>query len=85
MPRYSFNIRFDGSIIEDEEGLELAGLDAAREEAVLSARSLVLEELRSGNPIGPTDGIAVSDETGHVLLTILFTEVALNVGNGSNQ
>jgi hypothetical protein len=43
MPRYTFNIRLDGGIIEDEEGLELPGLDAAREEAILSARSLVLE------------------------------------------
>jgi hypothetical protein len=55
----------------------LSGLEAAREEAVLSARSLVLEELRAGNPI------SVSDEMGQVLLTILFTEVALNVGNVS--
>lgn len=38
MPRYYFNIRQGKFLLADEEGEEFANLDAARQEAVASAR-----------------------------------------------
>lgn len=41
MSRFYFHIRHDDVLTLDEEGLELSGIDAARDEAVSSARDLV--------------------------------------------
>ena len=47
MTRYYFNI-IDGVRIDDEEGQELADDDAARAEAVRSARSMMAEAVWNG-------------------------------------
>ena len=50
MTRYYFHIRDDDRLLEDEEGVDLPSLGAARKEAVLSARELVAESIGSAEP-----------------------------------
>jgi hypothetical protein len=71
MPRYYFHIKDKVGIIRDEEGLDLHGLDAVREEATESAREMMSEKVREGH--GP-DGRAfvVTDEQGQVVLDFPF-------------
>ena len=45
MPRYYFNIH-DGKDLPDDEGIELAGPDEAREQAVASAGAMLKEHGR---------------------------------------
>ena len=48
MPLYYFNIRQpDGGLAEDDEGIELPGIDAAMAEAVASAKELAAESYRA--------------------------------------
>lgn len=74
MPVYFFNIRRRGQIIEDEEGVELADLDAARNEAIASVRDLAADELRSESAVDTSDGIDVVDSDGHVLLAVTVAQ-----------
>jgi hypothetical protein len=71
MPRYYFHIKNEVGIIRDEEGLDLHGMDAVREEATESAREMMSEKVREGH--GP-DGRAfvVTDEQGQVVLDFPF-------------
>jgi hypothetical protein len=64
--RYHFHIRDAEGLIADEEGSELASLDAARAEARASAQDLVANDLRGGQTI-PERRIEIVDESGAVL------------------
>jgi hypothetical protein len=50
LPRYFFHIRDDDNLIRDEEGTELPDLSAARKEAALSAREILVEAGSSSEP-----------------------------------
>ena len=50
MTRYFFHIRNDDRLREDDEGIDLPSLAAARKEAVLSARELIAESIASSEP-----------------------------------
>ncbi|TCM58221.1 hypothetical protein C8J36_101120 [Rhizobium sp. PP-F2F-G48] len=51
MPRYFFNVHdFDETFI-DEDGIELPDDGQAKHEAILAARELVMEKVRSGDLI----------------------------------
>jgi hypothetical protein len=68
MPRYFFNIREGFDVDEDEEGVELPDLEAARTEAFAT-----VEELR--HELGAdAQGIEleITDESGRRLLTVPF-------------
>ena len=67
MPRYFVHIKDEVEIIRDEEGLELRGLDAVREEATESAREMMSEKVRAG-------AFVVTDEQGHVVLNFPFRD-----------
>jgi hypothetical protein len=64
--RYHFHIRDTEGLIPDEEGSELANLDAARAEARASAHDLVANDLRSGRTT-PERQIEIADARGAVL------------------
>ena len=68
MPRYFFNIREGFEVDEDEEGVELPDIEAARAEALATVEEL-REELGSD-----AQGIEleIADESGRRLLTIPF-------------
>ena len=73
--RFYFNLRDEDGIIPDEEGSELADLEAARAEARASARELAIEDLRNGRPPRAWR-IQISDPTGTVVESVKL-EVAM--------
>jgi hypothetical protein len=46
MPAYYFNIRSDSGVVPDEEGMEFANDEAAHDEAVESARELLVDMIK---------------------------------------
>jgi len=67
MPRYFFNIRDGYDVDEDEEGIELPDLEAARAEALATVEELRDELADAGNI-----ELEITDETGRRLLTVPF-------------
>ena len=51
MQRYFFHLRDGGELIPDETGMDLAGLEEARREAVQSARDILAEQFRAGQAL----------------------------------
>ena len=72
MPRYFFHV-YDDIIAEDEEGLELPNLAAARLNALRGARDLIAEQVRRGYVV-LSHWIDVLDEQGEKVLTITFRD-----------
>ena len=76
--RYHFHLRERGGYIPDEEGLELANLEAAREAAVAGARSIIADEVVQGK-IPLASVLEVEDENGNRVLELAFRDtVALD-------
>lgn len=71
MPSYFFHIHDSDEIILDEEGSVLPDVEAARAEAIQSARDILAEHVRLGDLI---DGrrFEVADESGKVLFVMPF-------------
>ena len=51
MARYYFHIKDGADLIKDQEGTELATPDAARVQALRSARELWADVIKSGKPL----------------------------------
>jgi hypothetical protein len=72
MPRYFCDLESNGQIIPDDEGLELVGLNAARDEAISALTAI------SSTSLSPdADRLAlaanVRDEAGGLVFRILLT------------
>ena len=67
MPRYYFNIRDGYDVDEDEEGIELPDIEAARAEALATVEEL-RDELRDAGNIE----LEITDDAGRRLLTVPF-------------
>ena len=78
MPLYFFHIRRNGDRVEDEEGVELPDLNAARSEASSSVRDLV----GSGIPMDTSDAIEITDRDRQVLAFLTIGEVLARDGKG---
>lgn len=72
MPRYFFHI-FNDEITLDEEGMELAGLNEAREFAIESARALVCDSVKHGH-LNLEHRIEIADEADARKMTVTFRE-----------
>lgn len=48
MERYFFHLHECGTLISDDEGRMLPGLDAVRREAIAAARDVMANEVRAG-------------------------------------
>jgi hypothetical protein len=69
MPRYFFNVRDGYDVDEDDEGVELPDIEAARAEALAT-----VEELRDELGADATNiELEITDESGRRLLTIPFS------------
>ena len=67
--RYFFHLRESGSLVLDEEGLDLVDLDAVAAAAIAGARSVIAGEVMSGRiPISAV--IEVDDEHGRRVLDL---------------
>lgn len=80
MGRFHFNIRNGSGDTWDEEGRELSGPQEAEALAVEGARSLLSEEVLTGD-LDLRGYVEVTDEAGQVVLTVPFADV-LNIRTG---
>ncbi len=80
MPRFYLHLYNGLGLTADDEGLDLPDLAAARDEAILSIRSLVSEEAKQGR-INLDGRVEIAAEDGSCLQTIYFADaVALEGG-----
>lgn len=71
MPRYFFHLREREDHVPDEEGIELADLDAADRLAVRGTRELLASAVLRGElPLSHT--LEIADQRGDVLRTVSF-------------
>jgi hypothetical protein len=63
MARYYFHLKDGATLIKDQEGSELATPEAARHKALVSARELLADAIKSGKPLG-ADAVVIADEDG---------------------
>lgn len=73
MPRYRFNVDNGTGFVADEEGRELADLDAARAEGLKGVRSILAEDVLDGR-LDLEGRLDVVGEAGEILLTISFAD-----------
>ena len=71
--RYYFHIKDGADLIRDQEGTELATADAARVQALRSARELWADAIKSGKPLG-ADAVIIADEQGETLTFVPMNE-----------
>jgi hypothetical protein len=71
--RYFFHIKDGADLIKDQEGTELPTAHAARLQALLSARELWADAIRSGKPLG-ADAVVIADEHGGTLTFVPMNE-----------
>ena len=72
--RFYFHLSGGNEITLDEEGTELPDLSAAKGEAVLAARELLADAIKSGDPDVP-EILVIADGTGRPLANIPLTTV----------
>jgi hypothetical protein len=72
MPRYYLHMRNERTV-EDAEGLFFEDAEAARNEAIRSARDILAAEVRQGR-LSLKGSIEVADENGQPILTVPFRE-----------
>lgn len=70
MPRFFFHV-FDDAMTTDDEGLELADADAAREAALAGARAMICDQIKSGR-LTLHHRVEVDDENGSTVLKLAF-------------
>ena len=70
MPRFFFHV-YDDTIALDDDGMDLPDVDAARQEALVGARSLICEEVSKGR-VNLRHRIEVEDEDRRPVLTLPF-------------
>jgi hypothetical protein len=63
MPRYFFHIKDGAALIKDDEGCELPTPEAAHLQALVSARELWADAIKSGKSLG-ADAVVIADEHG---------------------
>lgn len=73
MPRFYFNLVTRDTVIMDDEGTELLSLEDARSEALLDARALMSDAVKSGIDISRR-AIQICDDEGRILLTVPFSD-----------
>jgi len=73
MPRFYMHVSNGHGFAEDEEGVELADEDAARDEALAGARDLMASELKKGE-LNLSSFIEVEDEAHRLLFTLHFSD-----------
>jgi hypothetical protein len=72
MPRFYFNLR-DDLVVDDEEGRELPDIAAARDCALLNARSIASENVHKGH-LDLSHRIEVVDHDGRIVATVSFAD-----------
>lgn len=79
MPRLYFDLHECGVVTVDEEGVELAGMDAARAQATTAARSIMCDEVTHGR-LCLTCSIEIRNEAGDTLELVPFKDAITITG-----
>jgi hypothetical protein len=74
MARFYFHMRTGDRIERDTEGAELANLEAARTEALLSAREILADATKAPRQPKLMDCFVIADEKGRELATVSLKE-----------
>jgi hypothetical protein len=80
MPRFYINFRnrdlSTGKLIiaNDDDGIELPGLEEARAAAMVSAREVLADNIKSNSP-HPIESIFITDQAGQEVMTIRANDV----------
>ena len=77
MPTYFFHLATPGELVIDDEGVELSGLDAAREIAIASAREIIADTQSEGYDLSKY-AFNVIDDNGAQVLMFEFKTVLNN-------
>lgn len=73
MAMFYFHIQTGNVLVEDNEGIDLAGLAEAREEAFEAARDILAEAIRSGDDWADK-AFVITDVQGRRLTTMPMTD-----------
>jgi hypothetical protein len=74
MGRFYLHIKAGGDLHYDEEGVELPSIDAARKEALLSAREMLAGAIKAGKP-PVAEALVIADENGRALELVPLSSV----------
>ena len=74
MARFYFHLSEGDQLIIDDVGLDLPNFSAAQREALLDARELLAEAIKSGKPEVP-EALVIADEAGQELGTVPLATV----------
>jgi hypothetical protein len=80
MPRFYYHVRNGFGFAEDEEGVELADLEAAKQHAIEGARSLRSADVAEGE-LDLRGRIEITDAAGACVLVLPFRD-ALRIRDG---
>jgi hypothetical protein len=72
--RFYFHLRQGAELITDDEGMDLPDFPAAQREAVLAAREVLAEAIKSGRSEIP-EVFVIADEAGRELGTVPLATV----------
>jgi hypothetical protein len=73
MALFYFHIQTGDQLVEDQEGIDLADLAEAREEAFEAARDILAEAIRSGDDWADK-AFVIADEQGRRLTSMPMTD-----------
>jgi hypothetical protein len=83
MARFYLNVCNGTGFVEDEEGVELPSLDAARKKAVEGLRDIVSGEVRQGE-LNMGAFISIEDEERRTIAEVTFAE-AISISSEHGQ
>jgi hypothetical protein len=76
MPRYYINFRKADLIANDDEGQDFPGFEEAIAAALISARELLADNIKSP-ATAPLEAVIITNEDGVELITILAKDILL--------
>jgi hypothetical protein len=74
MPRFHINFQNGHQIAEDDEGVDLPNLEEARKAALISAREIIADNVKSDTN-NPLLAVIITGESGQKLLTISAKDI----------
>jgi hypothetical protein len=74
MPRFYINVRTAGHIVLDDVGQDLPGLEEAKASAIVSAREILANNIRTNND-EMLDAVIIANDRGEELATIAAKDV----------
>ena len=74
MPKFYINFRNGDQIAKDDEGQDFPGLEEAEAAALVAARELLADNVRSGTD-NPLTAVIITNENGRELMTISANDI----------